>query len=128
MAEAPHRELTDPENDLVLGTLSHQTWIGLAVEEINADFYRLGNPRNYFRDVGKIRPQAQVGEKVDVGERLIHIARLSSASLNGEGRKDLTAAIVGSPQQSSSLSIPILNAQGVQAPAAKEEKKGWGRS
>lgn len=71
--------------------------MGLAVEDVNADWFRLTTNLSYLK------------EARNPHEKLMAVARVSSGSIEGEHRKDLTTAIVGSPLQQSSLSVGIAN-------------------
>lgn len=92
-----YQELTDPENERILGTLTHRAWVGLSVEDIASDWYTLDPDLKYL-----LKAENPLS-------KLVETARFSSAAINGEGRKDLTQALVGSPQQSSSLTVGVLN-------------------
>lgn len=101
MRPQAHQELTDEENEKILGTLTHETWVGLSVEIVASEWYRLDTDLSYLDEID-----------VSPATRLIHEARLSSGSIGGEHRKDLKEAIIGAPASATNLSVPIVNANG----------------
>lgn len=91
-------QLTDPENSDFLGTYTSETWRGLAVEEVCADWYSLDfNPRLL----------AEIGSPLKL---LVNKARRTSGNIDGKHREDLRDAIIGSPAQSVGFSVPGGNA------------------
>lgn len=109
----PHEELTDPENEKVLGTLTAEAWRGLSVEAITAKWYSLD------LDVERL-----VQENVNPLELLIHEARQSSGSIRGEHRKDLKEAIIGAPVSTTSLSLPPATSQADASSEAPRARRG----
>jgi hypothetical protein len=100
------QEMTDPLNRRVLATLSSKTWHGLAVCQLAADWWRPTNDLAYLEEI-----QNPLGD-------LIQTAMESSGAIQGKHRGDLRDVLIGSPQQSLGLSLPIISPQ---APAGPQE-------
>lgn len=113
MRPSAHQELTDEENERILGTLTHEAWVGLSVENIASDWYRLDTDLEYLKNIK------------NPAEKLVHEARLSSGSIEGAHRRDLKEAIIGAVPQGGSLSVPIINQPVAQAPQVAEKKRGF---
>lgn len=112
-----HEELTDPENEKVLGTLTPEAWRGLSVEAVAAKWYanqvavarasQEWHPLNPWRVEEVSGLPARPEQRENPLASLIHEARQSSGSIRGEHRKDLKDAIIGAPQQTVGLSVPV---------------------
>lgn len=118
MRANPVGELTDEENEPFLGTLTHEAWVGLSVEAVASDWYSFDTATNLMNLLKKSSPSAS----------LVSRALLSSGSIEGAARRDLKEALIGAPQQASSLSVPIINAQPAQTPppAPQKPSRGFG--
>lgn len=81
----PTAPLTDKKHEPFLGTLTPKTWKGLAVEAIAADWFDISNLDTDFEKLRKCNPTKQ----------LVQEARLSSGSIHGGHRHDITKALVG---------------------------------
>lgn len=107
----PHEELTDPENERVLASLTPDTWRGLSAELVAALWFRLApsesvGVKRASRVWHPARPWTEeevtglghLLETESLLELLIHEARQSSGSIRGEHRRDLKEAIIGAPK------------------------------
>ena len=83
-----HKELTNPENEKFIGTLTPRAWAKLTVLATRADFYGL--------NVEELRELTKKG--VDPVSFLLHEARQSSGSILGEHRKDIVEALKASSE------------------------------
>jgi hypothetical protein len=77
-----YKELTSPENELVLGTLNPKMWRYLSVAQLWAEVF-------------KREPEELVAMGFDPMDFLIHTARRSSGALEGNHRRDLVEALQG---------------------------------
>lgn len=115
MRPNPTQELTDEENERILGTLTHEAWVGLSVEAISADWYDLDTDLSALL---KKKPPSSA---------LVKEARISSGSIEGNHRRDIKEALIGAPQGQSNLSVPISVNPQAPEPPAQPPKRGWGR-
>lgn len=115
MRPNPTQELTDEENERILGTLTHEAWVGLSVEAIAADWYDLDTDLSAL--LKKKAPSVA----------LVKEARISSGSIEGAHRRDLKEALIGAPQAQSNLSVPIAVNPPQEAPPQQPPKRGFGR-
>jgi len=109
-------EMVDKENSKILGSLTHEAWKGLAVEGVAAKWYSLETDQEL---------EARLLEAEHPLQHLIDDARQSSGSVGGEHRKDLRDVLIGSPQQATNLSVPIVNAQTANPTPVPEKKRGF---
>lgn len=87
---AGYQELTDPDNERILGTLTSRAWGKLAVLSTRSAYYN-----QKLEELGTINPL----------DCLIHEARQSSGSIKGEHRKDLVEGIRGAQMPKQGLGM-----------------------
>lgn len=116
----PHQELTDPENEKVLGTLTHRAWWKLNAKRVKARFYSLDNYDLELLDVIDVETQKPVIN--NPSEDLYHEAIQTSGSIQGKHREDLTKAIVGAQPQVAGVALPMQQSSDSSAKATP--KKG----
>lgn len=119
----PHVELTDPENERFLGTLTHRAWHLLNarhqrskffkpefydLDQITCDNHKEGCPSKCPKLVSSLR------DLLSLSPGLFHDAIQTSGSIRGEHRRDLKDAIIGAPH--------VAAGYAVQDPEREEQK------
>lgn len=101
----PHEELTDPENENILATLTPRAWRLLNHKAVKAKFYS-----DYEGTL--------IAKEVDsLSDILFHQVLRTSGSIGGEHRKDLKDAIMGARPQTLGLGVSVAQ----QAESAESE-------
>ncbi|MHB8586440.1 MAG: hypothetical protein ACYDDF_11485 [Thermoplasmatota archaeon] len=102
-----HQELIEPENEKVLGTLTHRAWHLLNTRHMRALFFQ---PQTYFLDITdpqdpRYVPEEHLRDLLSLSPRLFHDTLQSSGSIGGQHRADLRDTLKA-PTLAAGLEIP----------------------
>lgn len=104
------RDVVDPRNERIVGTLQPKAWAGFCLEEANA----------IWDDVDWTNA-AEIDDAYRLVEKLIQSARHSSMALRGEGRREYLEATKGQP----ALAVGYASGQAPQQPTQVGPQKGF---
>lgn len=108
----PHEELTDPANELFLGTLTQRAWHLLNGKSVRARWYA-----DYTGE--------RIAKEADsISDVLFHQALQTSGSVGGAHRQDLTRAIIGAQPQALGLAVPTTASAPAEPAPAPQPKRG----
>lgn len=100
---APYKELTDPANERITGTLNSRAWAKLSGLATRSLFFSQEFPTEDW-----INPQKEASLEAAwkrPQEILVHEARQSSGSVDGQHRRDLVSALQGIAEGKQGLSV-----------------------